>query len=432
MTTPAPPIRSVLLVDDSATQRHAVEAILRGLGVAEVVHAGDGVQALAILAEPGYVPDVMIVDLEMPVMDGVELMQQLRQRGLSIPMIVASSREGSLVRAVVGMARNLGLPVIAGLHKPLTRSMLSQALTSREHAERRRVDPSAAHAGALDPGALEQAIRAGAIVPHYQPKVDIGRGLLRGVEVLARWTDDTLGPVPPDRFIAAAERGGLIFDLSLSVMDQAIAQAAIWNARGLKLSIALNVSPILLSEPNIVDAITHLLDKHGVGAPQIVLEITESSVVSPDGPALGALARLRLRGFGLSIDDYGTGLSSMQQLARIPFTELKVDRSFVHHAHRHENLRVILESALTMAHRLKLVTVAEGVETIEDWRLLQRYGCDVGQGYLIGKPMSADALLPWIKEYQERMPSLRAQRSTKLRSAARATTRPSGNGRGST
>jgi len=402
------PIESVLLVEDSATQRDAITTLCKELGVQDVVHASDGAEALTLLSVNGFMPSLMIVDLEMPVMDGVEMMQQLRQRGLRIPIIVSSGHDGPLVRAVEGMARNLGLPVIAGLCKPLTREALAHAFECRDNVEHLNCGSPAAHLPDVDIAALAQAISAGEVVPHYQPKVDIQRGLLRGVEVLARWTDTRLGPVPADRFIAAAEHSGLIFTLSLSVIDQAIAQAASWNTRGLRLILALNVSPCLLSEPHVVEAISGLLEKHGVSPSQVVLEITESSVVSPDGPALGALARFRLRGFGLSIDDYGTGLSSMQQLARIPFTELKVDRSFVHRAHEQENLRVILESALTMAHRLKLVTVAEGVETVEDWRLLQQYGCQIGQGYLLARPMPADDLLPWIKSHRKRLPLLRA------------------------
>jgi EAL domain-containing protein (putative c-di-GMP-specific phosphodiesterase class I) len=126
-----------------------------------------------------------------------------------------------------------------------------------------------------------------------------------------------------------------------------------------------------------------------------------------DGAALGVLARLRLKGFGLSIDDYGTGFSSMRQLARIPFTELKIDRSFVHGAHQRNNVRVILESALDMARRLDLVTVAEGVETPEDWRLLQEFGCDVGQGHLIARPMPGSEIAPWLEQHKGSLRALR-------------------------
>jgi EAL domain-containing protein (putative c-di-GMP-specific phosphodiesterase class I)/FixJ family two-component response regulator len=421
MKPPRHPIHSVLIVDDSQTQREAIAQLCAELGVNDFAYAADGLEAIASLLGQGAAPDLLILDLEMPGMDGVELMQQLRKMAVSIPFIVASSHDVTLVRAVEGMARNLGLHVVAGLRKPLTRAALSRVFERQGKIEAPGTVRAARAPQDVDIAALAQAIRAGEIVPHYQPKVDIESGLVRGVEVLARWTDRVAGPVPADRFIDAAERNDLIFRLSLSVMDQAVAQLASWNARGLRLTLALNVSPRLLSEPSVVEDISGIVEKHGVSASQIVLEITESSVVSPDGPALGALARFRLRGYGLSIDDYGTGLSSMQQLARIPFTELKVDRTFVHLAHRQENLRVILQSALTMAHKLGLATVAEGVETMEDWRLLQRYGCQTGQGYLLAKPMPAAELLPWIKAHRERIPLLRGQATQRSSASTKIT-----------
>jgi EAL domain-containing protein (putative c-di-GMP-specific phosphodiesterase class I) len=140
----------------------------------------------------------------------------------------------------------------------------------------------------------------------------------------------------------------------------------------------------------------------------VVWEVTESSLAADFGMALGNLAQLRLKGFGLSIDDYGTGFASMQQLSRIPFTELKVDRSFVHGAHQREHLRVILQSALDMARNMNLVTVAEGIETAEDWKLLQEFGCTLGQGYFAAKPMPGEVLPGWIKENKARLRGLRA------------------------
>jgi len=152
-----------------------------------------------------------------------------------------------------------------------------------------------------------------------------------------------------------------------------------------------------------VRELSTLLEEHGLEARQIVLEITESSVVDCMGVALGVLARLRLKGFGLSIDDYGTGFSSMQQLARIPFSELKIDRAFVHGAHQRTNLRVILQSALDMSRQLGLVTVAEGIETLEDWQLVRDSGCGVGQGFLVAPAMPAEQLPEWIDRNEPRL-----------------------------
>jgi EAL domain-containing protein (putative c-di-GMP-specific phosphodiesterase class I) len=261
--------------------------------------------------------------------------------------------------------------------------------------------------------ALATAIEMGAIGVHFQPKVDMQTGIVRGVEALARWTHPEHGPARPDHFVALAERSGLILALTRAVAGQAITQAARWNAQGLKLSMAINLSPRVLEAPGLVQEIAKLAEAHRVAPSQVMLEITESSVVDCLGDALGVLARLRLKGFGLSIDDYGTGFSSMQQLARIPFTEMKIDRSFVHGAHERTNLRVILESALGMARQLGLATVAEGIETMEDWRLLQQAGCQVGQGWLTAKAMPADQFRDWLRGHHARLPALRTAQPPK-------------------
>jgi EAL domain-containing protein (putative c-di-GMP-specific phosphodiesterase class I) len=408
-------IGSLLIVDDSLVQRAQAVALCRDLGVQMIYEAASGAEALELLSLLVLPPDLMIVDLEMPAMDGVELIEQLHRRQLLIPLIVFSSRELVLIQAVETMARNLGLPTLASIQKPLRLAALKSALEgfgqqcgATGAAVRNGMAPT------IPVQALADAIAAGEIDVHYQPKVDMQTGIVRGVEALARWKHSELGFVRPDQFIALAEREGLIHALTLSVMARALAQAARWNAHGLKMSMAINLSPQLLELPGLVQQIADLVTQHGLQTDQVVLEITESSVVDCMGVALGVLARLRLKGLGLSIDDYGTGFSSMQQLARIPFTELKIDRSFVHEASRRTNLRVILQSALDMARQLGLVTVAEGIETLEDWRLVQACGCNVGQGYLIARPMPAEELPQWLKSHQARLPELRADAVTRL------------------
>lgn len=397
-------VASVLVVDDNIVQRMQVVALCRELGVEMIYEAGSGAEALELLALLVLPPDVLVIDLEMPVMDGVELIEQLKERGLSIPLIVASSREVVLINAVETMARNLGIPVVAGIRKPLERESLAAAFEAWNDplaepgvtATRAPQEPVTRHD-------VAEAIESGEIAVHYQPKVDMAKGTICGVEALARWTHPTLGEIRPDRFIPLAEREGLIHALTMAVLRQAFGVAARWNASGRRLSMAVNLSPRLLEEPALVRELVALLERHGLEARQIVLEITESSVVDCLGVALGVLARLRLKGFGLSIDDYGTGFSSMQQLARIPFTELKVDRAFVHGSHQRTNLRVILQSALDMARQLGLVTVAEGIESPVDWQLVRDSGCGVGQGFLVAPAMPAEELPDWIDRHEPRL-----------------------------
>lgn len=399
---------AVLVVDDSVVQREHAGALFRSLGVAQIHEAQHGLQALQLLADLPVPPSLMVIDLEMPEMDGIELIQQLSRRGIRIPFLVASSREGALVRAVETMATSLGMPLLGGVAKPLTAELLASAL-QRCHAVEtgEPLLPATGLPTPIAPERLDAALGQGLVLPYYQPKVDIRTGIVRGVEVLARWTDPVLGVVPPDRFIATAEKHGLILRLTQSVADQAMAQLARWMSHGLSMSMAVNLSPLVLPTPGLVEGFSALLARHGLAPGQLVLEITEGSVVNYDAQTMGVLGRLRMRGMGLSIDDYGTGFSSMQQLARIPFTELKIDRSFVHKAHQQAHLRVILQSALEMAGRLGLVSVAEGVETMADWRLLQQFGCTLGQGYLIARPMAGEALPRWLKSHEARLPSLR-------------------------
>jgi len=398
-------IESLLVVDDSTVQREHTVGLMRDMGVDLIYEAGNGHEALELLAMLKLPPSLAIIDLEMPGMDGVELIQQLQQSQATFPLIVASSRETSLLSSVETMIQALGMRVLGALQKPLNREKIIAAMKSFDVAastpQKNDSLPS------ICESELAAAMRNGELMAYYQPKVDMRTGMLKGVEALARWIHPTMGFIPPDRFIPLAEQGGLIHELTLNMLAKAMAQAALWNERGLPLKVAVNLSPLSLDMPDFVQKMSDLLARHALLADQIVLEITESSVVANLGSALGTLARLRLKGFGLSIDDYGTGFSSMQQLARIPFTELKIDRSFVHGAHQRQNLRVILQSALDMARRLELVTVAEGVETMEDWRLLQDSGCLLGQGYLIAKPMDAKDFPIWLKGHHRRLPELR-------------------------
>jgi EAL domain-containing protein (putative c-di-GMP-specific phosphodiesterase class I) len=395
----------VLIVDDSTVQRNHAAELCQSIGMRIVHTATNGREALSLLAGLSSPPDLLIVDLEMPTMDGSQLLERLQRQGIDIPILVASSREHALIDLVSEMGSVLGLRVIAALKKPLSAEGLRHALS---HVARAALPESARKLLAFTPEDLAAGIDGGQIHVHYQPKVDVRTGIVRGVEALARWTHPTLGAVPAADFIRLAEQSDLIHPLTMRIVGDAMLQAASWMAHGLHLSMAINLSPQLLDRAELADELIAAQESFGLQAAGVTFEITEGSVVSSHGVALGVLARLRLRGFGLSIDDYGTGFSSMQQLARIPFTELKIDRSFVHNAHERNNLQVILRSALELGNKLGIATVAEGVETLEDWRLLRKFGCTLAQGHLIAKPMSAADLAAWLKDYRLRRTDLSA------------------------
>jgi EAL domain-containing protein (putative c-di-GMP-specific phosphodiesterase class I) len=394
-------IDSVLIVDDSGVQRGIGAALCRELRIPVVHEAANGQEALTLLAKLPAPPGLLIIDLEMPTMDGSELLSALGARAIRTPIVLASSRERALMNSVQDMGAALGLRIVGALQKPLTLASLAALLQNKLDAtgiEKRGPAPPPP----VEPRCLRAALAAGQIQVHYHPQVEIDTGRVRGVEALARWHDARQGWIAPDAFIPVAEQHGLIRELTFKVMDEAMRQTALWCRHGLDLSIAINLSPVLLERGELVQEISELQQRHGLRAEQIVLEITESSLLRDLAIALGVLTRLRLRGFRLSLDDYGTGFSSMQQLARIPFTELKIDRTFVHGAHERDSLQVILRSALEMASQLGIETVAEGVECLEDWQLLRQYGCKLAQGWLIAKAMPGGELEGWLPSLQRR------------------------------
>jgi EAL domain-containing protein (putative c-di-GMP-specific phosphodiesterase class I)/CheY-like chemotaxis protein len=400
-------IETVLVVDDSSIQRQQTMDVCRSLGIDQFHQAADGSEALLLLGSLAKPPSLAIVDLEMPGMDGVQFLQEMVAAKLPIPVIVASGMEARLISSVETMIRELGLPILAAFQKPLTHEKLTAALGHYMPTPYAMI-PKESKEMVVPVADLAYAIYNRQIVPHYQPQVDVHTGMIKSVEALARWNHPQLGAIAPSQFIPLAELKGLIHGLTFCIVEQALADLAHWHSKGMKLALSLNLSPRLLTDHHIVEDIGEVVHRLNADAQSVIWEITESSVLGDIGSALGTLARLRLKGFGLSIDDYGTGFSSMQQLSRIPFTELKIDQSFVIGASSKPHLRVILQSAIDMAHKLKLKTVAEGVETLEDWQLLQQCGCDMAQGYLIAKPMPGDQLVPWLHENSARLRQLHA------------------------
>jgi len=395
-------IESALVVDDSTVQRAHAVALCRALGATTLYEAGNGREAIALLAGLARLPDLMILDLEMPTMDGAQTLEELRNLRIDLPVLILSSREISLLEMISDIGSVLGLRIIGVQQKPLGLEALRSSLRDYSPFVDDKAMPAKLGLGTAD---LRAALENGEIQAHYQPKVNAKTAALTGVEALARWNHPVHGLVLPSEFVPLAEREGLIHALTMRVIGEAMLQGADWQARGLHLSIAVNISPLLLSRPTLPDEIFAIQKTFDIPAGQVMLEITESSVVGTGIP-MGVLARLRIKGFGLSIDDYGTGFSSLQQMARIPFSELKIDRSFVHQAHARGNREVILRSALELASRLGIKSVAEGVETLADWRLLQKLGCDLAQGYLIGKPMPGADLLAWHKAHKPRKAEL--------------------------
>jgi EAL domain-containing protein (putative c-di-GMP-specific phosphodiesterase class I) len=387
----------LLVAEDHDFQRKTVVRMLGALGATRVSEAGDGKAALDIFTAAQPPVDIIISDLEMPGMDGMEFMRHLGAADRPVSVILSSALDAALLSSVEAMTKAYGITLLGAISKPVTQDKL-RGLIEKFAPPKPRTPRPAAPAIPLDE--IRRGLAAGEFEPFFQPKVSLSSGRMTGAESLARWRHPEKGLIAPYAFIPAMEDAGLIDDLTWVILEKSAAHCREWLGRGLQLTVSVNLSLKSLGEPGLAERITERVAAQKLDPKNIVLEITESAAMTDVGKALENLTRLRMKHFELSIDDYGTGYSSMQQLSRIPFSELKIDQSFVFSALEKESSKVILSSSLEMARKLGLKAVAEGVETRAHWNLLQSLGCDVAQGYFIAKPMEAGALEAWALQWR--------------------------------
>ncbi|MRW90913.1 EAL domain-containing protein [Duganella sp. FT80W] len=400
--------RRVLVVEDSVVQRGYLVGLLRQLAFGEILEAGDGNEALQLLereAEPLF---LVLTDLEMPGMDGIELTCQLRERRLAEHLIVVSARDPRLLEIIESMAcEDAAIGLLGTLLKPVQLEPLTQLLYKAEGRSRDCAPSVAMPPPQATLDELAQALARNEFLPWFQPKVSMQHGQLKGVEALARWQHPQRGLLSPAHFIDTLEGQPLMAEFTLAMVQQVLQHILQWQKAGLPpLTVSVNLSADNLAERGFIDRLTAQVSASGVAPGWLVWEVTETSVMRQLSQALTNMGRLRLMGYGLAMDDFGIGYSSMQQFARCPFTELKIDRAFVNGAAQWPNRHKVLKSALDLGQSLGVATVAEGVETEEDWKLLRDLGCDMAQGYLLAKPMPAEALVGWMRQDRRRLRAL--------------------------
>jgi EAL domain-containing protein (putative c-di-GMP-specific phosphodiesterase class I) len=244
---------------------------------------------------------------------------------------------------------------------------------------------------------LRHAIDDDQLVLHYQPKIDTTDGAVTSVEALVRWQHPTRGLLPPGAFVPAAESTELIVGLTDWVVDRACAQSAAWQAEGISLPIAVNVSARCLRDHEFADRMLAALQRHGVASDLITIEITETAVISDPDRAAATLRRLAERGMGVAIDDFGVGYTSLAQLDHLPISELKIDREFVASMARGADGDAVVRAVVSLGHGLGMTVVAEGVEDDTTLSLLAEIGCDVAQGYAIARPAPAADFEDWLR-----------------------------------
>jgi EAL domain-containing protein (putative c-di-GMP-specific phosphodiesterase class I) len=385
-----------LVAEDHEFQRKALVAGLKSIGARHILEAADGVAALEYFSDLIQPIDIIICDLEMPNMDGMAFIRHVGEAGTPVSLILASAMDRSVVASVETMTRAYGLNMLGAIEKPATPKKL-KALIERHGVVLQPAGQKAAEEFPVNE--IVAAMEQRQFVPYFQPKVDIASGKLVGAESLVRWRHPQRGIQPPGTFLDTIERKGMMDELTWMMLEKSAAHCVGWQAQGFPVTVSVNLSVASLEDPAFADRVVKAVEKQQLAPKYMTLEITESVAMTNVANCLEGLARLRMKGFGLSIDDYGTGHSSLQQLARIPFTELKIDQSFVTHCAANTQNRTMLESSIDMARKLGIKSVGEGVETLDDWNLLKQLGCDIAQGYYLAKPMPNLLFNEWMRDW---------------------------------
>lgn len=388
-----PALPSLLVVDDDPGQATLLATVARDHGFTATI-AGDRDAMLAALRASE--PDLLVLDLELPGADGIQILRELHQRQHRGPLVLVSGHAPRTLRAAETIAREFGLQVLAALHKPFPLGSflaLLDRLTPNQHHFRFPESSS------IDAADVRDAITAGRMQPWLQPQFNLADGTLHGFEMLARWRRGDGALVSPTRFIPVAERNGLIGELTFSLLAGLFAELRSAPTASAPWRLSVNLSPESLHDLELPERLSACFAVANVDPRRITFEVTETRLMRNLASSLDVLTRLSLRGFRIAIDDFGTGYSTLSHLARLPCSELKIDRSFVAALFVDGNAEVIVRKTVEMGQELGLQVTAEGVETRQQYLYLEDLGCDVVQGNLAG---AAAPVREAIRRHQQR------------------------------
>ncbi|MQA18004.1 EAL domain-containing response regulator [Rugamonas rivuli] len=390
-----------LVAEGDQVQRHALADILVHLGVGRITQAPDGHTALRHFSA-GITPkvDIAIIDLALPGMDALELIRRLADAKSRVGVLVVGAQSNAVLFSVETMAAAYGINMLGAIGKPVIGSRLEALIANYLEPEQAHTASSRAQVPPISFAEVGQGLQMREFDPFFQPKIELETGQVKGLEMFARWRHPLYGVLGPASFMQVLEDNRRIDFLDWSMIEKSVAACRTLHDQGIPISFSINVDQGTLAHPQFMEQISACLERHRIMPDYITFEMTESAVLTTDPHFLERLLRLRMKGFGLAIDDYGTGRSNLQLLARIPFSELKIDRSFVDGASKKQAIGTVLRSCLGLARSLDRRSVAVGVETKQDWDFLQGLGCTYAQGYYIAKPMPVEEFPAWLADWQ--------------------------------
>jgi len=374
----------LLAVDDETDFLELIEQIGRGIGC-DVITADSASSFREQLSKRQ--PSLILLDLQMPGMDGIEALRYLARQGVTSGILLASGMDQRVLASARQLGESLGLKMLGTLQKP---AMLEEI----EILLAKHLEPGAR----LSVDELRRAIEEHELIVHYQPKVVRASGdwHVRSAEALVRWRHPSLGLLYPGEFLALAEQSGLIVDVTDFVLTDAIRQIGHWRQRGLDLAAAVNLSPRLVQDLEFPDRLTRIFREFEVAPEQLTLEVTEAASLDDPELVMDIFTRLRVKGVGLALDDFGTGTSSLTQLYKMPFSEVKIDGVLISEIASSKAAATVVRAIIELAHNLSLSVCAEGIEASPTFEFLDQSGCDALQGDFIAPAMPASEMEAFI------------------------------------
>ena len=379
--------KRLLVVDDEIDICDFVAAVAEDLGF-ETAQVTTHEEAKHRYKE--FEPTLIVMDLAMPDGDGIELLRFLNAERNQSKILLISGFDKKVLSTAMQLGKEQGLAMIGTLQKPILIDDLEAMLSVQTE--------STTEVTADD---LAKAIEDEQLMAYFQPKLNLSTGIIEELEALVRWEHPVLGFLLPDKFLPMAQEAGLWSPLTHLMVKHACKQIREWESQGFEISVAVNIPPQMLTNLSLPDEIAAFTKEYGVANDRLVIEITESGVMEDPTVAMDILTRFRLKGFRLSVDDFGTGFSSLNHLYRMPFSELKIDRSFVMGMRRAAEARIIVQATTEMAHRLELTVCAEGVEDKEALDFLASIGCEKAQGYYISKPLPGHEVAGFLENRRD-------------------------------
>jgi EAL domain-containing protein (putative c-di-GMP-specific phosphodiesterase class I) len=347
-------------------------------------------------------PDVIVLDLQMPEMDGVQMLRFLAEESVEAGIVLVTGMDMRTISSAEQYGRSKGLRVLATLQKPFMPEDLLKELSEAHTATR-----------PLTASDLQSAIDDDQLVVHYQPTISLfadGSWDVASVEALLRWDHPVRGIITPDAFISMGEEHGLIGAMTDFVIQRGIEQLRGWKAMRFNLGMRVNIAASLISDIDFPDRLEAMLIEQEVDPAALTLEITETATLEQSPETTDILTRLRLKNINLAIDDFGIGYSSLTQLVRMPFSEMKIDRSLLMSIHESKESRIMVDALVELAHKLNLTVCAEGVETEKTLDFLGEVKCDAAQGYYISHPLPASEVPDLIQRWERRQQQRQAVR----------------------